>query len=168
MDHIVSGLAKLLLIYSTGQQNNSAVNLINRVLLSAFATHKHFFVQITLFSFLPLLVLFLGAILLVPFCHFLHISLYCNYASLLSKYPFLVLKYKGWDCMKKGRIIFTGLFQLLQRLNIMFLQLSIDFTSPYTCIYLVVTQTIRHPDYHSVGKETAVPIYYIKISTMST
>lgn len=65
--------------------------------------------------------------------------------------------------MKKGRIIFTELFQLLQRLHIMFLQLSIDFASPYTCTYLVVTQTVRRPDYRSVGTETAAPI-----SIMST
>lgn len=49
MDHIVSNIAKLLLTYSTGQQNKSAVNLINRILLSAFVTHKLFFVQITFF-----------------------------------------------------------------------------------------------------------------------
>lgn len=85
-DHIVSVPTKLLLTYSTGQQNNTAVHLISRVLLSAFVTHKHSFVQITLFSFLPLLVLFPGAIFLVPFRHFLQVSPYCNYASLLSKY----------------------------------------------------------------------------------
>jgi len=51
MDYVVSVLAKLLLIYSTGQQNNSAVNLISRVLLSEFVTHKDFFVQIIFFTF---------------------------------------------------------------------------------------------------------------------
>lgn len=85
MDCIVNILAKLLLIYSIDQQNNYAVNLISSC---GFVTHRLFIVPTELFYFLPLLVLFSVPIFLVPFCHFLQVSLYCNYASLLLKYTF--------------------------------------------------------------------------------
>lgn len=95
MDHFVRVLAKFLLICSTGQHNNSVVNLISRVLLSAFVMHKHFLAQITLFSPLPLL------------CYSQRLSFKCHFAIsyrflctvimplCFPNIYFLVLKYKG-------------------------------------------------------------------------